>query len=64
MKIVKQNLRKIVCLLVNIYLRESQCILATLSPGNVNNVPITAAHTANDNFNISFEAGPLEIMHK
>ena len=44
----------------SVYFRASHCILAILSPGNVNKAPIELHHTAIQNFSTNFDAGPLE----
>lgn len=41
------------------YLKESQCMRAKRSPGNVKKAPTKPHHTAKNNLNMSWEAGPL-----
>lgn len=44
---------------VDMNLKESQCIRATLNPGNVNKDPIRPHHTAMKNLITNLDAGPL-----
>lgn len=47
-------------IIMNSYLIKSQCILAILSPGNVNKHPRSPHQIAMENLRTIFEAGPLE----